>query len=79
MQSFIDRRRPALDTTQPSIRHIQDLIRERTTVAIQMVEGSEFEGVLRWQDLQYFGLQQGEDRPLTLLNRNCVSVVRVLA
>ena len=78
MQSFLERRSATLDTSQPGIRHIQELIRNRRPVAIQLVDGTEYEGVLRWQDLQYFGLDQGKGRPLTLINRNSVVVLRAL-
>ena len=78
MQSFFDRRAPTLDTAQPSIRHIQDLIRREAPVAIRMGDGHEFAGVLRWQDLQYFALDQGDARPLVLINRHAVSVLRSL-
>jgi host factor-I protein len=78
MQSFFDRRAPTLDTAQPSIRHIQDLIRREAPVAIRMADGQELEGLLRWQDLQYFALDPGEGRPLVLINRHVVSVLRPL-
>jgi host factor-I protein len=78
MQSFFDRRAPTLDTAQPSIRHIQDLIRREAPVAIRMADGQELEGLVRWQDLQYFALDPGEGRPLVLINRHLVSVLRPL-
>ena len=78
MQSFLERRSATLDTSQPGVRHIQELIRQRKPVALQLISGSEYEGVLRWQDLQYFGLDQGEGRPLTLINRNSVVMLRAL-
>jgi host factor-I protein len=79
MQSFFDRRAPTLDTAQPSIRHIQDLIRREAPVVIRLGDGQECEGVLRWQDLQYFALDQGDARPLVLINRDAVSLLRALA
>jgi hypothetical protein len=47
-------------------------------VAIRMADGQELEGLLRWQDLQYFALDPGEGRPLVLINRHVVSVLRPL-
>jgi host factor-I protein len=79
MQSFLERRSPTLDTAQPSIRHLQELIRNKAPVALQVMDGHEHEGVLLWQDLQYFALDPGDGRPLTLINRNAVTVVRALA
>ncbi|MEB3319864.1 MAG: hypothetical protein VKI63_02860 [Cyanobium sp.] len=78
MQSFFDRRSPTLDTAQPGIRHIQELIRQESPLAIRMNDGMEYEGVLRWQDLQYFALDPGDSRPLLLINRHQVSVLRPL-
>ena len=78
MQSFFDRRSPTLDTAQPGIRHIQELIRQESPLAIRMNDGMEYEGVLRWQDLQYFALDPGDSRPLLLINRHQVSVLRAL-
>ena len=37
MQSFFEKRPTALDTSQPSIRHLQDLIRHKTPVAVQVL------------------------------------------
>ena len=78
MQSFFDRRSPTLDTAQPGIRHIQELIRQESPLAIRMNDGMEYEGVLRWQDLQYFALDPGDSRPRLLINRHQVSVLRAL-
>lgn len=79
MQSFLERRSPTLDTAQPSIRHIQELIRRKAPVALLVSGGPEYEGVLLWQDLQYFALDPGESRPLILINRNSICVLRALA
>lgn len=79
MQSIFERRNATLDTAQPSVRHIQELIRHRTPVAIQVLNSrEEYEGVIRWQDLFYLALSQGEDRPLILINRELTSVIRAL-
>lgn len=60
MQSFFEKHSIALDTSQPSIRHLQDLIRHRTPVAIQVVGIGELEGTLHWQDGSYLALSQAE-------------------
>jgi host factor-I protein len=78
MQSFSEPRR-TLDTAQPSIRHIQELIRRRTTIVIRVLnDPTNYEGVIRWQDSFYIALCQGEDRPLTLINRDTITVIRAL-
>lgn len=79
MQSFLEPRKTTIDTAQPSIRHIQELIRHKTPVAIQVLDRQqEYEGVIRWQDLYFIALSQGEDRPLTLINRETATVIRAL-
>ncbi|MEB3233974.1 MAG: hypothetical protein VKM98_00970 [Cyanobacteriota bacterium] len=78
MNSAFDRRAPSLDTTQPGIRHIQDLIRHNTAVRLVLHNGHELEGLLRWQDLRYLALSPGEDQPLTLINRDAVVLIRPL-
>ena len=79
MQSFFERRPPALDTDQPSTRHVQDLIRHQTPVAIQVLGHSELEGTIQWQDMDYLALNPGEGLPLTLIRRSSASVIRPLA
>jgi hypothetical protein len=78
MQSFFEKRSTALDTSQPSIRHLQDLIRHKTPVAIQIMGVGELEGTLHWQDLHYLALRQADDRPLTLIHRTAAATIRAL-
>jgi host factor-I protein len=78
MQSFFERRPPGLDTDQPSTRHLQDLIRHQTPVAIQVLGQSELEGTIQWQDMDYLALNPGEGLPLTLIRRSSASVIRPL-
>ena len=78
MQSFFERRPPALDTDQPSTRHFQDLIRRQTPVAIQVLGHSELEGTIQWQDRDYLALNPGEGCPLTLIRRSSALVIRPL-
>jgi hypothetical protein len=79
MQSFLESRAPILDTSQPSVRHIQGLIRQKVPVALRLLDGHELEGVLLWQDLEQFALDPGEGRTLMLINRHAVAVLRSLA
>ena len=78
MQTFFERRTNTLDTTQPGVRHIQSLIRQRTPVSLTLLGGVEVEGVILWQDLSYLAVSQGEARPLTLLNRSALLLLRAL-
>jgi len=77
MQSFFERRGTSLDTTQPGIRHIQNLIRNHTPVSVMVFGGAEIEGQIQWQDLSYLAIAQ-EGRPITLVNRTAVITLRSL-
>jgi host factor-I protein len=79
MQSYFERRGPRLDTSLPSVRHIQELIRNRTVVRVVMIGGQELEGTLRWQDNDVLALRQDASMPLVLLNRHGVAILRALA
>lgn len=75
MQSFFERRSTSFDTTQPGIRHIQNLIRNRTPVSVVVDGGIEIEGLIQWQDPAYLAISQ-EGRPLTLVNRAAITILR---
>lgn len=78
MQSFFDRRGPRLDTSLPSVRHVQELIRNRTPVRIALLGGQEMEGTIKWQDNQFLALRQEAGMPLALVSRDAVVVLRAL-
>jgi hypothetical protein len=61
------------------VRHIQALIRQKTPVALRLLDGHELEGVLLWQDTEQLALDPGEGRTLNLINRRAVAVLRSLA
>ena len=79
MQSFLESRAPSLDTSLPSVRHVQGLIRQKTPVALRLLDGHVLEGVLLWQDVDQFALDPGEGRALSLVSRRAVAVLRSLA
>ncbi len=78
MQSFFESRGPRLDTSLPSVRHVQELIRNRTMVNVRMVGGHELEGTIKWQDNQFLALRQDSSMPLVLINRDSIAVLRAL-
>jgi len=78
MQSFFDRRGPKLDTSLPSVRHLQDLIRNRTQVIVTMMGGQELQGTLHWQDSEFLALRQAHDHAPVLLNRHLLMMLRSL-
>ena len=77
MQSFFDKRGPRLDTSLPSVRHLQELIRNRTPVSVLVQGGVELEGTIRWQDMTYLAIGQ-EGRPPTLVNLAAMITLRTL-
>ncbi|MDP5118435.1 MAG: hypothetical protein NWQ25_03500 [Prochlorococcaceae cyanobacterium MAG_34] len=57
---------------------MQDLIRHKTPVAVQVLGVGELEGILHWQDIHYLALKQDENRPLTLISRESAATIRAL-
>ena len=78
MQSFFDKRGPRLDTSLPSVRHVQELIRNRHAVRVVLVGGHELEGTIKWQDNQFLAVLQEAGRPLALVNRDAIVMLRAL-
>jgi host factor-I protein len=76
MQSFFEQRGGRLDTTLPSVRHVQELIRSRVVVCAAMVGGEQVEGRIHWQDPDFLALRQEDDQPLILLRREAIAVLR---
>ncbi len=79
MQSFFERRGPRLDTTLPSVRHVQELIRIRTPVTVVLLSGQEVEGTIRWQDSHFLALSSEPGSPLMLVNRDAIASLRALS
>ena len=78
MQSYFEKRGPRLDTSLPSVRHLQELIRTATVVTVRMRGGVELEGTLKWQDSEFLALSQDPNAALVLLNRDAVVLLRGL-
>ena len=78
MQSAFEAKYPRLDTSLPSIRHFQELIRNRKLVQIDISTGQSLEGVLAWQDVHYLALREPMGESLLLINRESVVLVRSL-
>ena len=76
MQSFGEQRGHGLDTSLPSVRLIQHIIRTSRPVRVLMVDGLELRGMIRWQDPQFIALQTDGQDSLTLLNRGAITVLR---
>ncbi len=78
MQRFFENRAIKLDTTLPSVRHIQELIRTRTVVSLTLISGQEVEGVIKWQDMYFLALRQNSNQPLMMVNREAITLLRAL-
>jgi host factor-I protein len=79
MQSFFEQRSPRLDTTSPSVRHLQDLIRRSSPVHIELDGGQSLQGTIRWQDQNFLAIQQEPDLPILMVNRTKVVLLRLLS
>ena len=79
MQQAFEAKHPRLDTSLPSIRHFQELIRNRKLVQIKINSGESLEGVLAWQDVHYLALREPMGESVLLINREAVVLVRCLS
>jgi host factor-I protein len=79
MQSFFEQRGPRLDTSSPSVRHLQDLIRRSSPVHIELEGGKSLQGTIRWQDHDFLAIQQDRDLPFVMVNRTKVVLLRLLS
>ncbi len=78
MQSYFERKGPRLDTSLPSVRHVQELIRIRTPVNVVLLSGTELDGIIRWQDNHCIALNVEPGTPLILINRDAIALLRAL-
>jgi hypothetical protein len=79
MQSFFEQRGPGLDTSCPSVRHLQNLIRHSSPVHIELEGGQSLQGTIRWLDHDFLAIQQDLDLPLLMVNRTKVVLLRMLS
>ena len=45
----------------PSVRQVQNLIKDQTAVEVKLLTGDALEGKIRWQDSQCLGLTDASD------------------
>ncbi|MEM8503563.1 MAG: RNA-binding protein hfq [Cyanobacteria bacterium P01_D01_bin.1] len=65
----------AFDTGLPSIRQIQNLIRDKQTVEVKLTTGDTLAGSLKWQDANAICVK-GEDDNDTILMRGAIAYVK---
>ena len=78
MQSFFEQRGPRLDTSLPSVRHVQDLIRRSAPVHLELEGGHSLQGTIRWQDVTFLAVEPEQDRPVVLVNREKLVLLRAI-
>ena len=76
MGTAFDRTAASLDTSMPGVRLLQAWIRSKQVLSLQLSGGSQLEGSLVWQDLEFYAIRQGHDDPPFLVRRDCVAVLR---
>ena len=78
MKEFFDRRSSGLNTSLPSFRFVQELIRSASVVSLVTTTGQSYEGQIKWQDDNFFALQQAGGSEMVLIGRFSVAVIRAL-
>ena len=78
MGSSMEGRASAFDTSQPGIRQIQNWIRQRSSLAVQLIDGSAVNGIPRWVDPDYLALEPATGGDLVLINRAAIALIRSL-
>mgnify|MGYP001794373022 CR=1 FL=1 len=64
------------DTSLPSIKQIQNLIKDKTSVELKLITGDVIAGKVLWQDLQCFCLM-GEDNQKTTVWKQAIAFLKV--
>lgn len=79
MQNIFEPRSPAVDTTSPSYRHLQELIRHGAPVQLEIEGGGNVQGTIQWQDSAFLAINEDPQRPVVIVNRDKLLLLRVLA
>lgn len=69
----------SFDPSQPGVRTLQLWVRSKSPVNVQLTDGTKLDGVLRWVDAEFLGLQPDYEKQPILISRTAVAVIRVLA
>ena len=79
MGTAFDRTAASLDTSMPGVRQLQAWIRSKQLLSLQVSGGSQLEGTLIWQDLEFYAIRQDPEAQPLLVRRDCVAVLRAVA
>ncbi len=64
------------DTSLPSIKQVQSLIKEKTSIELKLITGDVIAGQLLWQDLQCFCIIS-EDNQKTTVWKQAIAYLKV--
>ena len=64
------------DTSLPSIKQIQKLIQEKSSIELKLITGDVIMGTLLWQDLQCFCIMS-EDSQKTTIWKQAIAFLKV--
>ncbi|QEY31713.1 hypothetical protein EVJ50_05095 [Synechococcus sp. RSCCF101] len=67
-----------LDPSLPGVRQLQQWIREKRAVSIELPNGRMVEGTIRWQDTEFIALSMKAGRGPLMINRRTLSLIRPL-
>ncbi len=76
---FESRTGAGFDTSQPGVRTLQGWVRTKSPINVQLRDGTKLDGILRWVDTDFLGLQPEYEKQPILVARSSVAVIRVLA
>lgn len=62
----------------PGVRQLQNWIRAKTAIRIQINDGTKLDGTLDWQDMEFLALRQSDEKDPILIQRLSVSLIRSL-
>ncbi|MEY2645314.1 MAG: hypothetical protein RLZZ611_1963 [Cyanobacteriota bacterium] len=77
MGSDTGRQSGDLDTSQPGIRQIHAWIRNRSSIRVELQNGTPVCGVPRWVDQQFLALETPAAEDLVLVNREAIGLLRM--
>ena len=78
MGTAFNRTTTSLDTSMPGVRQLQAWIRSKQAISLQLNGGSQLEGLLVWQDPEFYAIRQDPEAPLLLVRREGVILLRPL-
>ncbi|MCP9792697.1 Hfq-related RNA-binding protein [Vulcanococcus limneticus] len=76
---FESRTGASFDASQPGVRTLQAWVRSKSPINVQLSDGTKLDGILRWVDGEFLGLQPEYEKQPILVSRSAVAVIRILA